>query len=463
MTDKRISDLTALGEATATDLLAIVDGTETKKITALDFVNSPLPLTAVLFDTSVGTPGSHVESLTYWDTEDKAIATMTEIDGVIIQNSQELQLRYKNNTGVTILNGKPVYMSGVDAGVPTIALAKADAAATAAVLGLVTADIDDGDIGRVTFFGRVRGLDTSGFNVNDPVYLSASVAGGLTNIAPDAPDTVSLIGRVETVDASNGTIILNSVVNSAVLDERYATKIVQSWNFSSPSGTSGTFYTGGFYKWAATDSDFSPAENLGIANNSYAAHVSFILGAATVDELTIRVTGTSITDAAVRTLADTEDIVIPNGTAVDSYFETDKKWLGLVVISVVSGTPKTMNYGFSKYWDDNNTDFKVLGIEATWLCGANDATPNISVIHHKTTGWTFNAGADPTPPYIARMNTDHVTEIQCVNNENGAWKRDNLSVDILGGDSEGVIVEIFTTANRAFGDNSNVNITFSPI
>ena len=48
------------------------------------------------------------------------------------------------------------------------------------------------------------------------------------------------------------------------------------------------------------------------------------------------------------------------------------------------------------------------------------------------------------------MNTDHDTEINVVNGENGSWKRDNLNTTIDGGDSEGSIIEIVTSANRAF-------------
>jgi hypothetical protein len=223
------------------------------------------------------------------------------------------------------------------------------------------------------------------------------------------------------------------------------------WAFESLTGTTGTFYYGGYYSFAATDNDFSTPPNWGTANLSYAAHFFVVLGAETVDELTIRVTGTSITDAGVRTTSDTQDIVIPSGTAVDSYFETPKKWLGTVVVSVQSGTAKTCNYGWCKYWDNNNNDFMIEGLEATWLGGATENSPDILLRHHKATGWTFNSGAPPTPPAaVASMATDHDTEIKVALGEEGAWKRSNLNEKIFGGDSEGTIVEVVTTANRAF-------------
>lgn len=236
----------------------------------------------------------------------------------------------------------------------------------------------------------------------------------------------------------------------------------RSWAFKSPSGASGTFYYAGYYNFAATHDDFSPSVNFGTANASYDAHVFVVLGAQTVDELTIRVTGTSITDAGVRSAGDTEDIVIPSATVVNTYYETSKKWIGQVAIVVVSGTAKNCNYGLAKYWDHHNTDFRIMGVEVTWLGGANDATPNFGIRHHKATGWTYNAGAAPTPPaFVADMNTDHNTEIQVVNGENGAWKHSALNEAVSGSASEGIIIEVVTTANKTY-DLGNILLNIRP-
>jgi hypothetical protein len=109
------------------------------------------------------------------------------------------------------------------------------------------------------------------------------------------------------------------------------------------------------------------------------------------------------------------------------------------------------NYGFCKYWDNSNSDFKVVGFEATWLGAKNDATPNIIIRHHKATGWTYNNAAAPTPPSaISDMATDHNTEIQIRVDEEGAWKRDNLSTVINGSSGEGTMIELLTTTNRTY-------------
>jgi len=225
----------------------------------------------------------------------------------------------------------------------------------------------------------------------------------------------------------------------------------RSWAFASPAVSNGTFYVGGYYLFSGANNDFSPAINYGTANSSYAAHFMIVTGDTFVDEVTITVTGTSITDAGVRSAADTDTITVPNSTAADAYFETSKKFIGQVAVETTAGTAKQCNYGWCKYWDSSNTDFTVTGCEATWLAGATDASVNISLLHHKSTGWTYNAGADPTPPTaIANLQTDHNTEYSTINNEPGAWKRANLSTTVDGSGSEGVLFQIVTTVNKAF-------------
>ncbi|KKK83448.1 hypothetical protein LCGC14_2793270, partial [marine sediment metagenome] len=186
----------------------------------------------------------------------------------------------------------------------------------------------------------------------------------------------------------------------------------KAWTFDSPAGSSGTFYFGGFYNFGATDNDFNPSITHGTANSSYAAHFFLVqaAGASGGTDTVIRVTGTSIDDQGNRATSATEDLTVDDAGSAGTYYETTKKWIGQVTISVQSGPDLLCNYGFTKYWDNNNGIFIVRGIEATWLGGANDASPNIKIRHHKATGWTFNSAAAPTPPTeLAAMGTDYST------------------------------------------------------
>ena len=233
--------------------------------------------------------------------------------------------------------------------------------------------------------------------------------------------------------------------------------------FVSPPGGSGTFYFGGYYYWHG--SSFTPAggTNVGTANASYAAHVSIILGAASTD-MVVRVTGTSINDFGTRTTSDTEDLDTSGG-ATNAYYETNKKFIGQVSVTLQSGTGVIVNCGFTKYYDNDNDRFIIRGIDCTWLGGANDSGANISLLHHKQTGWTYGAGGTPTPPAaIIDMNTDHNTEINIVNGQPGAWKRADFSKEIIGDGNEGILLQVVTSANAAFRlGNAIVLMDTSPI
>ncbi|KKL65014.1 hypothetical protein LCGC14_2159230, partial [marine sediment metagenome] len=227
----------------------------------------------------------------------------------------------------------------------------------------------------------------------------------------------------------------------------------KTWAFMSRDASSGTNYIGGFYKFGATDNDFNPSITFGTANVSYAAHFFLVqaAGASGGVDTVIRVTGTTINDQGTRATAVDIDITVDDAGSAGTYYETPEKWLGQVTIAKQSGPDLLCNYGFAKYWDNNNTDFRVTGVEATWLGAKNDAAPDIQLHHHKATGWTYNAASEPSPPaHIASMATDHNTEIAIATAQEGAWKRDNLSTDIMGSTNEGTLIELTTTTNRTY-------------
>jgi hypothetical protein len=289
-------------------------------------------------------------------------------------------------------------------------------------------------------------VDTAGALTWDGTSLSVDGPVFLQERAAAAAD----VAGYSQIWAKNTTPSELWFTDDAGTDYRLGPQTSKFWAFDSPSGSSGTFYWGGAYQFHTTS--FTPAggTNVGTANSSYAAHALLVLGAASTD-MVVRVTGTSITDDGVRTTSDTEDIDTSGGSAND-YYETPKKWLGQVSYSLQSGTGVVIDAGFSKYWDNNNTNFLLTGVEATWLGGANDTAPNIELLHHKSTGWTYSGGGGTptTPTALADMATDHSTEDNVRNGENGAWKRANLSTTVDGAGSEGILFRVTTTANKTF-------------
>lgn len=165
-------------------------------------LNNPL-VNSIQLD---GTPvvPSAVRSL-YWDDVNKTAALKLSTD-VTLQIGQEMNKYCYNATGSTILNGQAVYQNGVFSNYPTIALAKADADATSNVLGLATQDIPPSTYGYVTYMGDVRDIDTSLYSPATLLYLSATVAGGLTSTPPDK---AIAIGVVEISNATTGSITVS--------------------------------------------------------------------------------------------------------------------------------------------------------------------------------------------------------------------------------------------------------------
>ncbi len=177
------------------------------------------------------------EGRTYWNSVDKTLNICTDQTGVSIQVGQEGHKRVYNNTGSTITNGQVVYINGHDggSGFSTVALARSDLGPTSTVtLGIATHDITNTSVGLITVWGLVRDIDTSSYSAGDVLYLSPTVAGGLTNVTPGSPNFVVRVGVVGEVNAATGTIDVEisignnkqdvvSVFNGAILEHHTVT------------------------------------------------------------------------------------------------------------------------------------------------------------------------------------------------------------------------------------------------
>jgi hypothetical protein len=140
--------------------------------------------------------------------------------GVVQQVGQETYMRVINNTSVTIPNGSAVGFAGVN-GLLRIEASPylADGSApNLYFLGVLTQALDDGEVGFVTVYGRVGGIDTTGtpvgetWNVGDLLWASPSTAGALTNVKPTAPDNVVSVAAVLSVDATDGQIMVRPYI-----------------------------------------------------------------------------------------------------------------------------------------------------------------------------------------------------------------------------------------------------------
>ena len=420
------------------------------EITAGDW-DGPAPTIQefVDFDPQDPEPGYN-EGRVFYDDVKKNYVFMNDRETPRMDLGREQWIRAVNKTGSGTTDGKVVYQNGTVTGdLPNVDLAKADAIATSLVLGLYTEDVDIDDNGEVTSFGLLNDINTNAWSPGTLLYLSESTAGGLTDSIPLPPNAIVPIGFVIKQNATTGKIFVN--VGHSV--QPVNTSVSSSWSAFSGS-TAQTNWLKGFYTF---ESVITPAggQTMGSANIAYTAHVYFVLGASSTD-MVIRVNGTRIQDDGTRTTNYNSD-VDTSGTGLDDYFETPEKFIGQVNITLLSGTGVVVVYGWAAYWDNRNTRFVVSSVEWTGRAGANDAGPNISLYHHKTTGWTYNSAGAILPPPLTDMQSVHVTEFQFATGQQFKFKIIGISNVVEGEDSEGIVFGIDITQNNAVA-NSNVEM-----
>lgn len=170
--------------------------------------NALIDIGYIAFETGAVKPPWE-EGLAFYDDDEKTIAVYNNEADITLQLGQEMFLRATNKSGSTILNGALVYIDGAQGSRPTIALAKADAAATCQVLAMATHDISDNATGFVTTNGLVHDVNTASITAGDAIYLSAATAGAYTDTAPTAPSFVIQVGRCIFENSTSGLIYID--------------------------------------------------------------------------------------------------------------------------------------------------------------------------------------------------------------------------------------------------------------
>lgn len=151
-----------------------------------------------------------------------AISTSYTIRSSIAGSATRLVTTVYNNSGSTITKGSVVYINGRhSSNLPTIALAQANTEANSyATFALVETDITNGSSGIVIQAGNIGNLNlpTSSYTDGQVVFLSPTVAGGITTTKPLAPYHIVKIGTITRAHPTFGTIELK-IENGWQMDE----------------------------------------------------------------------------------------------------------------------------------------------------------------------------------------------------------------------------------------------------
>ncbi len=178
----------------------------------------------------------HTNGKLYYDTEYKTVAVQMG-DDINLQLGQESVILVYNPTGSIINDGSVVRLDGAHTGafgsLIGVCLAKADSAICSKAIGVATQIIPIGGTGFITTRGVLHELNTltspiySGMTQGDTLYLSAAIAGGITNTPPVAPNLTIELGKLVLKDEVNGKIFVN-------VTPKYALNDLADVNIASP-------------------------------------------------------------------------------------------------------------------------------------------------------------------------------------------------------------------------------------
>lgn len=195
----------------------------TKKVKFTDEIG---PIRHVAFNTEHIT-SDETTGTVCWNKNDDTLNIFHK-NGVVQQVGQELYAFVRNNTGSTIENGTVVQFSGAEQGEisrleirPFLANGIHPSLYT---LGVSTEDISNSSDGRITVWGKVRNINTTGGNISpvetwsvgDILYAHPTNTGAFTNVKPTAPNNVVPLAAVLKVDSTDGEIFVRPTI-----DQRY--------------------------------------------------------------------------------------------------------------------------------------------------------------------------------------------------------------------------------------------------
>ena len=210
---------------------------------ALDFLSAnKVPYSGATGDVNLGEYGAQLGNLEFdntptntpttdgsmfWDSGDGTLQLQMK-GGAIQQVGMNQFARVYNDTASAFTKGQVVYISGAQGNRIAAKLAKADSELTSrGTLGFVVESIAAGAEGNIIVSGPLYKLNTNGLTAGNPLYLSAATAGAYTETAPQAPNHLVVLGYVERVDNTVGSIYVK-VDNGYELEELHDVDLTES-------------------------------------------------------------------------------------------------------------------------------------------------------------------------------------------------------------------------------------------
>ena len=351
MANQKVPQLPVLSAVTGEDLFYVVDVSDTtddptgssKQINRDDILKN---VNTVDFNVTATTT-SQVGRMRWNDADEVGTLEIGLKGGnVALQVGEENLVRVYNADSITLTAGTVVYVFGSQGNTISVKRASASGETTSSrTLGVVRESIVAGDRGFVSVGGLVHGLDTSAYSGGTPLWLSTTL-GQITNIPPEAPNHIVLLGFVSRVSATVGSVFVH-INNGWELDELHNVLI------SGVTNGDLLVYNSGTTAW----------ENTKTLNGNY--RINGTLTATTISATTYYGSGTNLTG-------------VVNGSGTANYLP---RWTG------------TTGLGNSQIRDDGtnigvgtapSTNSKIQLLTTTnqygvWFQNANAATGSVGI------------------------------------------------------------------------------------
>ena len=304
-------------------------------------------------NTTTSNKPTHREGRIFYDAAFGALAVYNDEADVTLQVGQEEYIRVKNNTGSTITNGTPVYLTGEDQATPTIAPAKADGTyLESQAVGVATHDIENNSIGYVTTRGLIADVDTSHLTVGEVVHVA--VGGGTQTASPTYPYYATEVG-ICLISAATGGCIYVSVRSEAAQSLR----VTGNAYFDTNVTIAGNLTVLG-------DQTVSTSSNIAIGNAW-----NYFNAGDTIGALNTAFSGTGLDDATLTGHF--------TGTSPTTYY--------VRIDGVGTGTGGVDTFEWST---DNFVTTVATGVDITGTDQLIHSTDNIAIKFESTTGHTLN-------------------------------------------------------------------------
>lgn len=147
-----------------------------------------------------------------WNDVDGTLDLSLKGGNVTLQIGQEQVVRFVNHTDLDFTELQVVRILGAQGNRLSASLAQADSESNSSTaFAIVTESILKNQQGYATTNGLVRNVNTSNFSEGSVLYLSPFIAGGITDILPDAPNRVVRVGYCVRSHAIIGSIFVNII------------------------------------------------------------------------------------------------------------------------------------------------------------------------------------------------------------------------------------------------------------